>query len=390
MIFFPLATVYAIFAPFCRDECPNIVQLTRLPLFFSSVGYKQLLFYFSVLTCFQVYACYLVFQLFSHAELYDDSKLPASRQYDPSIRRRLHLREKHEVVAMSTAVDQSTNGNATSSDVQPAADAESGPAGDEDVEHHEPGLDLSVTFVLLAIVTVVSVAWFCSWQGSAPNRPQQLVAVTAEFLVDAIDGLTTSGHISKEFVGIILLPIVGNAAEHVTAVTVSVKDKLTLSIGVAVGSSIVRHIRLDPHYVGLLTLPPQQIALFVIPFIVTLGWMIGKPLTLLFDPFESVVLFFAVLVVNYVVQDGKSNWLEGMILMCACAMCIRPPPMPDVRSRPVHHLRRRVLVLPRHRPHGRRPAVHVKRCAPVYLPRTHDAPAALHLAYLSFQPQASA
>jgi Ca2+:H+ antiporter len=66
-----------------------------------------------------------------------------------------------------------------------------------------------------------------------------LVAVTAEFLVDSIDGLTESGWISKEFVGLILLPIVGNAAEHVTAVTSSVKDKLTLSLNVAVGSSIV-------------------------------------------------------------------------------------------------------------------------------------------------------
>lgn len=85
----------------------------------------------------------------------------------------------------------------------------------------------------------------------------QIVAVTAEFLVDSIDGLTSTGKISKEFVGIVLLPIVGNAAgssntalltphpshlpspEHVTAVTVSVKDKIDLSLGVAVGSSIV-------------------------------------------------------------------------------------------------------------------------------------------------------
>ena len=66
------------------------------------------------------------------------------------------------------------------------------------------------------------------------------MAVTAEFLVDSINGMTESGKIGKEFVGVILLPIVGNAAEHVTAVTVSVKDKLTLSLGVAVGSSIVR------------------------------------------------------------------------------------------------------------------------------------------------------
>jgi len=123
------------------------------------------------------------------------------------------------------------------------------------------------------------------------------VAITAEWLVDSIDGLAEGGVISKEFIGVILLPIVGNAAEHVTAVAVSVKDKLTLSLGVAVGSSI-------------------QIALFVIPFIITLAWILGKPLTLLFDPLESIVLFLSVLTVNYVVQDGKSNWLEGMILMC--------------------------------------------------------------------------
>ncbi|KAF5327137.1 hypothetical protein D9619_004924 [Psilocybe cf. subviscida] len=141
----------------------------------------------------------------------------------------------------------------------------------------EPMLSMWMTIGLLVTVTII-------------------VAVTAEFLVDSIDGLVEHSPISKEFVGIILLPIVGNAAEHVTAVTVSVKDKLNLSLGVAVGSSI-------------------QIALFVIPFIVTLAWILGKPLPLLFDPYESVVLFLSVLTVNYVVQDGKSNWLEGFILM---------------------------------------------------------------------------
>jgi len=145
-------------------------------------------------------------------------------------------------------------------------------------DDEEPSMSVPMTIGLLVVITV-------------------LVAITAEFLVDSINGLTSSGHISKQFVGLILLPIVGNAAEHVTAVMVSVKDKLTLSLNVAVGSSI-------------------QIALFVIPFIVTLGWILGKPLTLLFDPFQSIVLFLSVLTVNYVVQDGKSNWLEGMILMC--------------------------------------------------------------------------
>ncbi|KAH8918605.1 hypothetical protein BT69DRAFT_1338025 [Atractiella rhizophila] len=72
-------------------------------------------------------------------------------------------------------------------------------------------------------------------------------------------------------------------------------DKLDLSISVAVGSSI-------------------QISLFVIPLLVVLGWIIGKPLSLLFDPFESIVLFLSVLIVGYATQDGKSNWLEGFLL----------------------------------------------------------------------------
>lgn len=78
--------------------------------------------------------------------------------------------------------------------------------------------------------------------------------MTADFLVDSINGVTEgSSGLSKEWVGLILLPIVGNAAEHVTAVTVSVKDKLNLSIGVAVGSSIVRNFGTIIH-IGLLTL----------------------------------------------------------------------------------------------------------------------------------------
>ncbi|KZT59714.1 calcium/proton exchanger [Calocera cornea HHB12733] len=144
-------------------------------------------------------------------------------------------------------------------------------------DEQELQMNVPVTIGLLLIVTV-------------------LVGVTAEFLVDSIDGVTATGAISEEWVGLILLPIVGNAAEHVTAVTVAIKDKLDLSIGVAVGSSI-------------------QIAVFVIPFVVVVAWIMGKPLTMLFDPFESVVLFLAVLTVNYTTQDAKSNWLEGMILM---------------------------------------------------------------------------
>ncbi|KAK8237713.1 calcium/proton exchanger [Phyllosticta capitalensis] len=123
-----------------------------------------------------------------------------------------------------------------------------------------------------------------------------MVAVCAEYLVDSIDSIVQTAHISKTFIGLILLPIVGNAAEHVTAVVVAYKSKMDLAINVAVGSSM-------------------QIALFVTPALVLLGWIMGIPMTLHFQTFETVVFFVSVLVMNYLIQDGKSNYLEG-------AMCI--------------------------------------------------------------------
>lgn len=122
-----------------------------------------------------------------------------------------------------------------------------------------------------------------------------LVAVCAEYLVGSIDAIVEKSGISKTFIGLILLPIVGNAAEHVTAVVVAYKDKMDLAIGVAIGSSM-------------------QIALFVTPFMVILGWIIGQPMNLNFEVFETVVFFLSVLVVNYLIGDGKSNYLEG----CMC------------------------------------------------------------------------
>ncbi len=110
-----------------------------------------------------------------------------------------------------------------------------------------------------------------------------LVAVCAEFLVGSIDSIVETAHISKTFIGLILLPIVGNAAEHVTAVVVAMKNKMDLAIGVAIGSSM-------------------QIALLVTPFLVILGWIMGKPMTLHFETFETVVFFLSVLITSYVIN----------------------------------------------------------------------------------------
>ncbi|CAO1631902.1 unnamed protein product [Sympodiomycopsis kandeliae] len=123
-----------------------------------------------------------------------------------------------------------------------------------------------------------------------------LVGYTSEVLVDSIDGVTCQGGLSKTWVGIILLPIVSNAAEHWSAVTGAHKNKMDLAMGIAVGSSI-------------------QISIFVIPLLVVIGWIGDKPLSLLFDPFIAILLFLAILIVNYAISDGRSNYMEGWLLM---------------------------------------------------------------------------
>ncbi|KAJ6494852.1 hypothetical protein C8R47DRAFT_1213521 [Mycena vitilis] len=142
-------------------------------------------------------------------------------------------------------------------------------------EERTPQLSL---FLIIISLTVVTVA----------------VAVTADRLVESMDSIATT--IPKPYVALIILPAVSSIAECITAMTVSVKDDLNFAISVAVGSTI-------------------QTALFVIPLMVTLAWTMGKPLALLFDPFESLVLYISVQVMTYVMGEGRSNWLTGLTLL---------------------------------------------------------------------------
>jgi len=125
-----------------------------------------------------------------------------------------------------------------------------------------------------------------------------LVALESEMLVDSLEVATSQLGLTALFTGVILVPIVGNAAEHATAVTVAMKDKMDLSVSVAVGSSM-------------------QIALFVAPVLVIAGWIFGQPMDLDFNPFELVAVAVSVLIANSISSDGKSNWLEGILLLAA-------------------------------------------------------------------------
>lgn len=127
------------------------------------------------------------------------------------------------------------------------------------------------------------------------------VAVESELLVSSLEVATSQLGLGRLFTGVILLPIIGNAAEHATAVTVAMKDKMDLSVAVAVGSSM-------------------QIALFVAPVLVIAGWIMGQPMDLNFNPFELVAVTVAVLIANSISSDGESNWLEGSLLLATYAV----------------------------------------------------------------------
>ena len=120
------------------------------------------------------------------------------------------------------------------------------------------------------------------------------IAVESELLVGAIEPMTKTMGISEFFVGIILIPIIGNAAEHTTAVTMAIKNKMDVAMEIAIGSSL-------------------QIILFVMPVLLLLS-LFYTPMSIVFNEFELVSLVAAVLIANKVSGDGESNWMEGIQL----------------------------------------------------------------------------
>lgn len=124
-----------------------------------------------------------------------------------------------------------------------------------------------------------------------------LIAWISEMLVASVEVAAHSFGMSTIFVGVIIVAIVGNAAEHSTAVLVARKDRMDLSLGIAIGSSI-------------------QIALFVAPVMVLLSYVIGpKPMDLVFTPAEVLAVVLAVAITGQIAGDGESNWLEGIQLL---------------------------------------------------------------------------
>jgi Ca2+:H+ antiporter len=129
-----------------------------------------------------------------------------------------------------------------------------------------------------------------------------LLAVMSEFLVSSVELAAQSMGMSSIFVGVIVVAIIGNAAEHSTAVISAMKNRMDLCLGIAIGSSI-------------------QVALFVAPFLVFASYLIGpRPMDLVFTPLEVVAVGLSVLIVEQIASDGESNWLEGVQLISVYAI----------------------------------------------------------------------
>lgn len=196
-----------------------------------------------------VYACYLLFQLKTHVSMYNEpSKKVEKRHAGGPEKGDIQL----GIARMGAGTAASAGGQVNQANLVKRPEK----GEDDEDEAEEPSLSLIGALVTLTISTV-------------------LIAFNSDFMVNGIDSISDA--VPQEFIGLILIPIVGNAAEHATAVTVAIKDKMDLAIGVAIGSSI-------------------QIALLVLPLMVVISWCgLGSPddLTLGFDGFQVTILFIA-------------------------------------------------------------------------------------------------
>ena len=160
-------------------------------------------------------------------------------------------------------------------------------ATSDDVEYYASRFSLSVCFVCMAVLAC-------------------LLSVASNAFVSNIETTIEHLHLTRHFIGVILIPMVGNAPEHVSTTTQAYKGNLDISFGIAIGSSI-------------------QISCFVVPLLVLIAWAFGQPLSMNFQPFSTIIMFVSVIVLNQNLRTttGTCHWLNGALLMFSYAMlCI--------------------------------------------------------------------
>ena len=220
---------------------------------------------FSSVILLAVYFAYLYFQLVSHADLFDEDGGAEEAGAGTAT----------ELTRL--ADDESRVGAPDSPRPEAAPAAEKAGGGGDDDEEEEAVLGKGGSLFWLAVLTV-------------------LVALLSEYIVNTIETSAKEFGMPLAFVSTILLPIVGNAAEHASAIIFAMKNKMDIAIGVAVGSS-------------------TQITVLAMPFAVVYAWAVGQPLTLDLLPFETAVFAFSILGTGLVLSHGRSTWLLGLAML---------------------------------------------------------------------------
>ncbi|CAN5433333.1 hypothetical protein BH18ACI2_BH18ACI2_24680 [soil metagenome] len=127
------------------------------------------------------------------------------------------------------------------------------------------------------------------------------VALISEFLVGAVEAARETLGLTEVFVGVIVVAIIGNAAEHSSAILMAMRNKMDLSLGIALGSSL-------------------QIALFVAPILIFASYLFGRPMNFEFTIPEVVAVVASIFIVGQISSDGESNWIEGLQLLSVYAV----------------------------------------------------------------------
>eukprot|EP01083_Nonionella_stella_P276719 940452_1 len=209
-----------------------------------------------------LYGCLLVFVLYSHAD-YDDDDVEIPRENVDSSKKQLLLEDFEDPL------------NLASVEVANGSDVIANNKAQEEFEEFE--LSLIGSCVLLLLSTI-------------------MVALLSEFLVGSIEPMAEDLSMSPAFIGIILLPVIGNAVEHMTAIRMAAQNKMDVAISIAIGSA-------------------TQVAMFVVSLAILIAWCMGLDLDLAFNPFEVNLFLYSSIIVFTLISDGKSNWLEGAMLL---------------------------------------------------------------------------
>ncbi len=221
-----------------------------------------------------LYILFLIFQMKTHSHLFDDDEVFGEEELD----RNQDLNASQLLVASTLGAEDTSSG---SSGLE-GKEKESMDPIEGDGEEGDAKLSMRGSILWLVIIAAV-------------------VALVSENLVRSIDGAAQSWGLGQAFISCIMLPIAGNAAEHFSAVLFAKRNRLDLSLGIAIGSTL-------------------QIALFVLPLLVVLGWLMNKPVTLDSKPFQAGSLIMAVLMTVFLLLNGKSYWMSGVVLVSAYAV----------------------------------------------------------------------